>query len=96
MSELTREALARQQEILADIAFHAGARWATTSAIVTDMVMDKIGGSRGLIEEFKDWANEFDLLWEAGELDQNDYIGEVDAFTERQMHQLIMDSVKQS
>ncbi|RQZ70139.1 hypothetical protein [Burkholderia sp. Bp9004] len=91
MTELTKEALERQQEILADIAFEAGNRWARTDSTLCGKVIDALNGSRGLIEEFIDWANEFDLLWEAGELDPEDYIGELCRFADRKLTELFRD-----
>ncbi|MGN8188699.1 hypothetical protein ACTJLD_22185 [Burkholderia sp. 22088] len=91
MSELTKEALERQQEILADIAFEAGNRWARADSRACGKVIDALNGSRGLMEEFIDWANEFDMLWEAGELDQEDYIGELCRFADRKLTELFRD-----
>ena len=87
-----RDALARQQEIIADIGFNAGYHWHSVSEEARGDLIDHLDGSRGLMEKIIDWAREFDAFWEA--LPENDgrrenYISEVDEFAEQKLKTMI-------
>jgi hypothetical protein len=86
-----RKALARQQEILADIAFNVGHRWVQAGREVTDRILDSLEGSRGLTGRMIEWAVEFDAAWEAGQADLNleNYIGEIDEFSDNKFKELV-------
>jgi len=86
-----RKALARQQEILADIAFNVGHKWAQTGREVTDRILNSLEGSRGLSARMIEWAVEFDTAWEAGEVDLENYIGEIDEFSDAKFAELVRD-----
>lgn len=90
---MEREALQRQREILADIAFTSGHKWMQYDETIRDALMEDLEGSRGLKDKFVEWAIEFDKLWEG--LDSTDprrenYIIEIDDFTLDKLNGLIV------
>jgi hypothetical protein len=86
-------ALKRQQEIIADISFYVGHRWASLTDTVREYIMDDVNGSRGLMDRAVDWAVEFDAFWEALPEDderRENYIGEVDEFASSKFDELYL------
>ena len=89
-----RDALLRQQEILHDISFELGFRWAGMSVDVQERILDHVGGSRELSDMAASWAEEFDKWWEKNVDDQcrvmnADYIDAIDDFATRKVDELI-------
>lgn len=88
--------LLRKQEIIFDLSFTLGNRWNTLSDQLTGDIMDHNGGSRGLCDLVKSWADEFDADWESrSEDEQQNYLVDVDEFANRKIAELL-DSVKRS
>jgi hypothetical protein len=77
------DALKRQQEILAFIAFEVGYRWHSVGDVAHDEIMNALEGSVGMMQKAVEWAKEFDAFWEARPDDderKQDFIGEVSEF----------------
>jgi hypothetical protein len=84
----------RVHEIIADLAFDLGHRWRDMPVASCQGIMDHVGGSRGLMDWLVGCAHEFDTLWEAKpEDEQEDYIGEVDAFANRKFAELKLEAL---
>lgn len=87
-----REALLRQREILADIAFQSGSEWIFLNADIRTALMEELEGSRGLKDKLYEWAVKFDAFWETlpeNDPRREDYITEIDTFAREQMAGLV-------
>lgn len=88
----------RQTEIIFDISFSVGVRWTTLNFEFRAKLMDHVGGSRALSGYVQDWANEFDIMWEAladEDGDKDDYIGAVTLFADDKLEKLCAEIGKQ-
>lgn len=75
----------QHKEIIHDLSFILGLRWAAIEVPTRRRIMDSLGGSRGMTEQILLWAEEFNcIFYEAkGEMhDQLEYLVEIEEFFE--------------
>lgn len=93
--EKERDALLRQQEILADISWNLSTLFQSLGVPTRTALMDALEGSRGMVGKAIEWAAEFDAFWEAlpvGDSRREDYYSEIDEFTDTKFKTLIAET----